>query len=241
MKFNRYLPELIKEKAKKIVGTPKPEPPIPTTPRTSEYILLPGRNHGSYSYPDLLVGMQREYQGSNWNEAHTHLHSTNYFMLNLRQTADLLHDLHTGTLYDETGTQLSSSIVQELLNDMIQVRDPWRAEWIDAQFQKKGELWTISYDHRTKNGILTPERIETLEACMMQDQFPGIDLQNWIQKATIQGMPATTTTNGSMYYWGPKDNTVAGLDANSYGVSLYCDRDPPNSYSALGVRKARLK
>ena len=75
----------------------------------------------------------------------------------------------------------------------------------------------------------------------MQDKIPGISLDHWLNNANSQGLPVPNTNNGDLYYWHPRDNSVARFRSYSGGALLDCYRDPGDSGSALGVRGAREK
>src|SRR3989344_3451414 len=55
-----------------------------------KYIILPGRTHGSYGFLDLVVAMDRTYQGKNWHDAHLALSKEGSQMLSIRQFVDFL-------------------------------------------------------------------------------------------------------------------------------------------------------
>ena len=75
----------------------------------------------------------------------------------------------------------------------------------------------------------------------MEDKQPGISLDYWLRNATPQGLPPKNISDGSIYYWHPKDKAVAGFGADSDGVGLDAGRDPAYSVSSLGVRAAKIK
>ena len=86
-----------------LAGTPSSEnPPLPAqgVSDPERDIILPGKTHGTYSYPDLLVGMERAHLGTNWGEAHAALHQEGAFMLTVRQYVDFLGLLKSGNVYN---------------------------------------------------------------------------------------------------------------------------------------------
>ncbi|MDP4012260.1 MAG: hypothetical protein Q8R00_01500 [Candidatus Nanoarchaeia archaeon] len=254
-----------KENLKKVLAsldskkeTPEPQPkpkiiiPASNISNPEAYLILEGRTHGSYSYPDLLVSKERKYHNHTWNQVHKSLHDEGNFMLTIRQYVDFLNLLKSGkVVYDGTGKKVNPQGVTQILNEIIEVRSPYRAEWLDAKFRKqskkgfKGILgvseFMVDYGHRIVNGPLQPKYSEPLEDCLMTDRDPGIDLEDWLQNATSQGLPLPNANNGSLHYWFPRDQHVAGFGADSDRVGLDCDRNPQYSNSGLGVRQAREK
>ena len=63
--------------------------PSPSTLTDAEkYLILPAAQHGSYSYPDLLVSTERTHLNKNWDNAHKALRDDNSYMLTIKQFAD---------------------------------------------------------------------------------------------------------------------------------------------------------
>ena len=233
-------PAGLDEVAKSLLeGDPNPPPsasPSGSNIRNAEsYIILPGKAHGSYSYPDLVVAVEKTYMSTNWNQAHEALHKENAFMLTPRQYIDFLQMLKSGTAYNGRGTRLTSSKVDEILDEILTKREPWRAEWLDAYFKDVNEGLNISYDHRIVNGQLKPQRTEPLESCVMEDAYVNLF------SANRQGLPTSKTRTQETYFWHPKDGRVAWFRANSGGVGLSAGGVPADSDSSLGVRAARRK
>ena len=131
-------------------------------------------------------------------------------------------------------------LLDSILDEMLAVRDPWRAEWIDADFKVKNDVLYLNSAHDSN---LTPQYSEPLEDCLREDKEPGIDLDYWLKNATSQGLPPKNIPDGDFYYWAPMrdNNSVAGLNAGSYWAILYCDRDPANSGGRLGARAAKIR
>ena len=214
--------------------------PIPSTvPNSNSYLILPGNQHGSYEYPDLLVSTERTHQGRNWNQAHELLKQEDGFMLNIRQYVDFLKMLKSGNAFDGSGNKVDPSRLSTILEDIIAVRSPWRAEWLDAKFSSEGTLrkkWHVEYHNAQGNPIK-----EELEDCLRSDKRPGIDLDYWLNNATNQGLPPKNNDNGSLYYWHPRNGKVAWFYAFSDRADLGCYWDPSDSVAGLGVRFAREK
>ena len=233
-------PEGLEDIAKSLLeGDPKPLPftaPVNANISNLEtYVTLPGKTHGSYSYPDLLVAMERTNFGSNWNQSHKALHRENAFMLSIRQYIDFLQLLKSGNVYDERGTKLPNGRVNEILDEILTKRDPWRAEWLDAYFKDVNGTLYFNYEHTNVNGQLKPQHSEPLENCVMKDAYVNLF------SANRQGLPTVKSRTQETYYWHPVNGRVARFGANSGRVYLDANGDPAVSYSSLGVRPARLK
>jgi len=199
------------------------------------YVILPGKAHGSYSYPDLVVAVEKTHLNSNWNQAHEALHRENAFMLSIRQYVDFLQMLKSGTVYNGRGTKLASGKVDEILDEILTKREPWRAEWLDAYFKDVNDALNISYEHRIVNGQLKPQRTEALENCVMEDAYVNLF------SANKQGLPTVKARTQETYFWYPRKDRVARFRADSDGVYLDANRVPAYSDSSLGVRAARRK
>ncbi len=210
------------------------------------YLILPGRViTKDYSYPDLLVSMEKSYHNNTWHEAHEELHKEDSFMLTIRQYVDFINLLKSGKAHNGKGNSVDKATLDKILDEILTVRSPWRSEWLDAKFSKKtsgilnrSEQWYIDY-HKINNGNLE-EVTEKLDECLMNDKTPGISLDSWLSNATTQGLPSKDIPNGDLYYWNPRDKTVAGLDADSDGASLDCYGGPGVSVAGRGVRRTKI-
>ena len=195
--------------------------PEQQAPDLDEFIYVPSIN--------LYVAKEKTLHGTNWEQAHKELHKQNMQMLTIRQFVDFI-------LYLK---QNPTPEYNAVLEEITAVRDPWKAEWLDAKFEEKNSVLQINYNHRTVGGNLQPQNQEKLEDCLMQNKTPGIDLDYWLNNATSQGFPPIDTREGSLYYWHPIADFVAWFYAGSVRAVLSCYRYPPGSYPSLGVRAAR--
>ena len=212
----------------------------------NEYLILQGRTHGNYSYPDTLVSMEMVHQGKNWNDAYVSLIKEGAQMLTIRQFADFLNLLRSGSAYDGNGQQVDQKKLNSILDEIYTIRSPRRAEWLDAKFVVRNKTLgvfsgktQINYDHRLVNGQLVAQRSEELEECLMD--IKQIDISDWLSNANYQGLPSKNVSNGSLYYYAPVNGKVVRFDAVSDGANLYCGRYPAGANSSLGVRVTRVK
>ena len=218
-----------------------------------KYLVLPGKTHGRYSYPDLLVSNERTHLGKDWNDAQKELHKEDSFMLTIRQFVDYLNLLKTGTAYDGSGKQVGKSKLDAMLSDIVEVKAPWRSEWLDAKFalQTTNSGWlgkkqpramqprAITYHKIKPNGALE-EVTEFLKDDLTEDKTLGIDLEYWLQNATSQGLPPSNSKDGNLRYWEPSDDAVAGFVADAVRAYLDCHGSQQSSNPALGVRAVKV-
>lgn len=219
------------EKTQTSAQTPKPI-------EKANYILLEGREHGNYSYPDMLVPFAKTHLNERWFDCTTPklLESENGYMLTGRQEVDFLRLVKSGKAFDGNGKRIESGKLHDLFNDITEVRSPWRAEWIDAKFGDK----TITYHKINKDGSIR-EVTESLGDALMQDKTPGISLDSWLKTADKHGMPTSKTKEGSLCYWYLRENAVAWFNADSSRAYFNCGGDPANRDDSLGARVARLR
>jgi len=239
--FGRKLGEDLIEK---VLSKQNPQPKIikPSAIENQEsYIILPGKTYNNYSYPDVLVSKERSYHNNNWHKSHELLNKDNSFMLTIRQFVDFLNLLKSGEAYNGKGTKINKKELDDLFDEITKVKDPARAEWLDADFKVINDTLHINYEHKLINNILTPKYSEPLEKCLMEDKTPGIDIKSWLKNANKQGLPLKNISNGKLYYEcpGSDNNSVAGFFADSDWAYLGCSRNPGSSGSALGVRSVR--
>ena len=202
-------------------------------------IILPGKEYSNYSYPDLLVSMNRTYYkaGKDWYDSHKQLQSKDNFMLTIRQFVDFINLLKSGKVYNGLGKEINQRRIDSILEDILTQREFLRAEWNDVKFKLVNGVLHIQYNHRHVNGQLQPQNSEPLEEYLMQ--YRRISLDHWLSNANSQGLPVPNTKDGNLYYWQPRDGCVARFWSDSVGAYLSCGGDPSDSDSALGVRGAR--
>jgi len=180
---------------------------------TSDFVYVPATG--------LYVARERSHKGLNWNESHEALSQEGARMITIPEFAEFLKYLKGNPSAENT----------ETYNDVTQVRSPWRAEWLDACFEKRGRQWNISTGNRSKT--------EKLEGALMKDRTPGISIDSWLENPDSSGLPRQDIDKGDLYYWSPRDGAVARFDADSDGTGLGCDWYPSYGYSVLGVRPVK--
>ncbi len=191
----------------------------------ADYVFMPSHS--------LYVAKERILHRNNWYETHKEAHKQDARMLNLREFADFLLLLKSGKAEDGLGNKISKSDLQTLYLDITEVRDPYRAEWLDAKFEDKNGNLHLNYNHRTKCKKLEATNSEPLETCVMKDC--KVELSSFNK----QGMPTKEGTDFN--YWYPVDCRVAWFGAVADWAYLGCNGNPDLSNGGLGVRLAREK
>ena len=213
------------------------------------YIVLPSATHGSYSYADTLVTMERTHHNKNWHDAHKALADEGAYMLSIRQFVDFLNLLKSGSASDGTGSLIQKPRLDEILDEISTVRSPWRSEWLDARFETRGGVTGIGskmhilYENRFVNGQLVSQQTKELTNYLTSNKTPGIVLSEWLDNANEYGLPSAniSTAQNGLYYWAPTNDRVARFVADSDGAYLYCYSYPADVSGSLWVRAARAK
>jgi hypothetical protein len=205
-----------------------PVRPVISRPNTANEIYVPTL--------DLYFSKERTYLGKNWHDCHKGLLREGLRMATIPEFIELLKHLK------------DSGEDDNLYKEITEVRNPWRSEWLDADFKylnKKGEkvksddpsgILYVNYNHiLDSNGSLVPKNSERLETCLTNNGYADILNSN------KQGLPTKTSSSKEFYFWAPlKDNnSVARFNANSGWAYLVCDGDSASSYAYLGVRAVR--
>ena len=160
--------------------------------------------------------------------------------LNLRRYVDFLKELREGflgrkILRDAAGNDIHPRRLSEVYGEITEVRNPWRSEWLNDRYSTNKKKMRVAYEFVNAQGMLE-EVTEALDPYLTQNKTPGIDLNDWLDRATVQGLPPEDVASGSLYYWPPVKDRVVRFDADADGAFLICDRDPQSSGAAIGVR-----
>ena len=161
-----------------------------------------------------------------WNQTHNSLKTEKREGMSLRMPM-LLEFRQYLRFLDENKSNLE---YKTILDEITQVRELWRANWIDAFFEQREDGFYILTRNKTK--------AEKLQDYLMEDKKPGINFHEYLYNDTLvtaQGLPKPNFPQGDFYYWQPINGTVAGFFAVAGGAVLGCCRDPAGRCSSLGV------
>jgi len=127
-----------------------------------------------------------------------------------------------------------------IYKEITEVRNPWRANWLDADFKVKGKDLYINYNHiLNSKGELIPNNSEFLdEDTLMKDNTLGISLEDYIlNNHTSQGLPNKNVQPGELYYWFPRNDndSTTWFSVDYTKPCLDCFRSPFTWGSGLGT------
>jgi len=183
---------------------PQEEPVVVEEPKLdlSKYIILPGKTHGTYSYPDILVPMEKRMcTGKTLPAIYYTLKEDEEFLLTLRQFVDFIEVLKSQFVSDGNGNTLNQNVKSDLLNDIIGVKGgDTRSEWLDPFFMVNENSYQKTVDiHYTaiENGNII-RKMEIVPELSKQgfigglknmlkvnfDPLRRISLDYWLQNAT---------------------------------------------------------
>ena len=112
--------------------------------------------------------------------------------------------------------------------------------WLDAYFERRQDGLYLLTDHKVINNKLEllTNKLGKLEDCVSNDCYVDLDFNR-------QGLPTQKSTKkkyqqgNNIYFWHPRDKSVARFGADSCGAGLICDWGPGGSSPAIGVFAAR--
>ena len=225
-------------------------------PQTTEHPdLLIAKTRLAYDYEVEKAGkklgltLQNNKQGYigdiNWEQALKLNNELGSFTLNPKLFAEFLKLLKYGRALDGTKKQVNSRELETILNEIIEVKTPYRSEWLDNKYVKQGGVLGIGSKlavtyNKFVNGKLIEATAVLDSDTLMETKTPGIDLDSWIENPNSQGLPRSSVKDGSLYFWHPSDGRVAWFDAGTIRVGLSCYRGPLESNAVLGVRQAKV-
>ena len=122
------------------------EQPQTNAPELKGMIYVPSVN--------LYFAKEKSLLGKNWYDTHKELQKQRVRMPTIPEFVEFLKYLRDNPNNENTN----------LYNEITQVREPWRGEWLDADFKVKNKQLYINYNHKLdSNGNLVPEKTEELE------------------------------------------------------------------------------
>ena len=196
-------------------------------------IDLKGQNHGSFSYGDVLIKKLREGFRINSFGTKKVLLKEGEVLPSLRQFVDLLKILREGEVYDGNHRKVESEEVAKMWEDFVNFGSDWRVDYLGDEFVEVDDGLNIVYDG------LDRRVEEKVENCLMEDR--GIDLNDWLDRATRQGLPPVDCKEGGLMYFYPrKDRTVRFERGEGLGV-LRCNGRPTYSKVSAGARGVRKR
>ncbi|MEK6918199.1 MAG: hypothetical protein AABW51_04590 [Nanoarchaeota archaeon] len=206
----------------------KMRPDLESKPSNSDlsgFVRLPSGIH---------VAKQRTHLGKNWFDSHKALQSEGLNMPTIPEFVEFLQYLKAS----------GNAEYQSIYNDITEVRSPWRAEWLDADFKKGKKDLYIHYNHvLDSKGELSFRNSEPLVVnTLVKDRTPGISLDDFLNSNhTSQGLPTENVAKGDLYYWYPRsdNNSVARFGASDGRAYLSCSLSPSDRDSSLGVRAVK--
>ena len=226
--------ELDKKRKPKVIIVEEKQPiTIDSNITPNQYILL----------EDSIISIDKYHHNNNWHKMHELLNQDNSFMPTISDMVLVSRLLKENKARYADGSLIKEEEQRRIFNDIYEVRDPYRAEYLDANFKVINGILNINYNHRYNNGVLVPQNTETLDInTLMKDKLPGISLESWLDNPTSQGFPRENVKKGDFYYYAPlKDNnSVVRFFADSGWSRLFCDRSPQSSGSTLGVRRKKF-
>jgi len=150
-------------------------------------------------------------------------------------------------LFHPDGSTVNKKLVEEMYKhlttnykDVYGSNNPGAWAWLNAGFPEvkidKGQ-GTISGKIERVVGLNTDGTLKKdsrdLEQCLIEDRYADFDFNS--QGLLIKPNGNSYEQGKNVYFWYPRQGSVARFYADSFRASLNCDRDPGNSDSGLGV------
>ena len=188
---------------------------------------------------------KREYIGNiNRNQALALNQTLGGRTLNPGQFADFYLLLKSGQAQDGTGRQVPKEELENILDEIFTIRDPWRSEWIDADFKvcdsngkvtrldsKAGQMYLLTDHKLDAKGNLISQTGHNI-----QDHYSKESQRFDFNDLDKTGIPSKKGSDFT--YWRPSrdNNSVARFNAVSGNANLVCNWYPSYAFDSLGVR-----
>ncbi len=234
-------------------------------PRTSERSdLLIAKNRLVYderiktlaeripAYSDLKNGNDGYIDKISFFEARNLLKELGSFMLNPKLFVEFLNLLRSGNVLDGNKKQIDSKELETISNEIIGLRDPMRAEWLNHLYKSQVIDWNqvlgVNYEKKDSLGNLIQVTEVLDEKTLLEikvliessGKVLGISLIEWLNNPTPQGLPKINVGPGDTLYWPPKDGKAVGFCVDSKARYLQLDLTPDMGKNIVGVREAKI-
>ena len=195
-------------------------------PNKNGFIYVPSIN--------LYVSKERTLQNKNWNDTHKEV---------LRNGLGRMPTPNeTWELIKYAKANLSNPELKNVYDDILKTtpQNTWHGEWQNAKFSEDKKIKyvqrVISLD---KQGELVYSPRERLDDYLIEDCWAEFNSTNKQGLLTRKHSSLSYAQGQNIYFYHPRNNSVARFGANSDGAYLNCGGNPSYSYSALGVRLVR--
>lgn len=156
--------------------------------KLEDYVILPGRSHDDYEYPDVLVGTRLESVES-WGRSQQKVVDKNHFILTPRQYLDFWLMLGKGNrlfnkIYLGNGKKAKEEDLDRIREEFL--GSGYKIEVLDARFitNYDGASYMLS-EHRLRNGLMLPNKIDQVDF----SPFPSYSYGHALRKFDKNGLP----------------------------------------------------
>lgn len=135
-------------------------------------------------------------------------------------------------VFNGKGNRLPREYLQRVHDEIFARREPYRGEWLDADFKVVNGVLRINHSHIVVNEKLIPKHSDVLISQKLDDGYVNQRSFNH------QGIAEKLCDESEIYQVFPigDNNSVARFDAGSGWAGLNCDRNPSGTIASLGVR-----
>lgn len=227
--------ERVRQKTPVVVQSRTQGQLFPSDIKLSDYLQIPGHN--------IVIAKTESLKGLDFYDTLEQLKTARFRMPKIKQFVDHyinVRDCAEGkrSLLDGAGQLLSQNDAKDLWNYLSSGHRRGCYTWLDAIFQSgsdgKLEMITdLTVQNKGQNRTLAGQRIK-LDNYLYEDAYVDLSFNP-------QGLPTTKFVKqeykqgNNIYFYHPRENVVARFYANSGRACLYCDGDPSNRNSFLGV------
>ena len=125
-------------------------------------------------------------------------------------------------VYDGDKNELKPEYCERIFLDITSINSTCQGEWFEDSFsqEKDGLHGNRKFTLDSNNNLVVGESYLLGPETLMENRFPGISLDSYVEHPTSQGFPKKDIESGETYYWAPQNGSGAWFFVSGSGAGF---------------------